>query len=274
MLIGEEKMENKLQGVADTLYIPLTARIYVSKRFPEYFYDEKALSLESYIPGNAIQKNSSEYECMASASRQHVMDLLIRNFLDRNRKSNVVFLGAGFETAYFRIGSRSANFFEVDLPEVIKARRQALGSGENETFVAGDMFNMMWAKKMETTLPTLMVVSGVFEYFHEEKIIDMIRAMKEVFPKGELIFDTTSSAGLRYTNKYVKKTGNTDAMMYFGLDDPAAFSRKCGTKLLEIKGFYTDALKLGNKPSLKTRLYMYFADKWKMTMVVHLQLNQ
>ena len=38
---------SKLDGVADTLYLPLAARIYVSKRFPEYFYDEKALSLEN-----------------------------------------------------------------------------------------------------------------------------------------------------------------------------------------------------------------------------------
>ncbi|MFC2469734.1 MAG: class I SAM-dependent methyltransferase, partial [Negativicutes bacterium] len=34
-----------MKGVADTLFIPLTARIYVSKRFPEYFYDKAALSL-------------------------------------------------------------------------------------------------------------------------------------------------------------------------------------------------------------------------------------
>ena len=30
------------EGVADTRYIPLTARAYVSKRFPEYFYDPKS----------------------------------------------------------------------------------------------------------------------------------------------------------------------------------------------------------------------------------------
>ncbi len=32
-------MNKILDGVADTLYIPLVARIYVSKRFPGYFYD-------------------------------------------------------------------------------------------------------------------------------------------------------------------------------------------------------------------------------------------
>ena len=50
-----------LDGVADTLYIPLAARVYVSKRFPEYFYDPKSLELESAIPGDGIQKGSNEY---------------------------------------------------------------------------------------------------------------------------------------------------------------------------------------------------------------------
>ena len=47
-------------GVADTLYIPLAARVYVSKRFPEYFFDPKSLELEAAIPGDSIQKGSNE----------------------------------------------------------------------------------------------------------------------------------------------------------------------------------------------------------------------
>ena len=50
------------EGVADTLYIPLSARIYVSKRFPNYFFDEKSLELESKIPNDTITKNSSDQE--------------------------------------------------------------------------------------------------------------------------------------------------------------------------------------------------------------------
>ena len=38
---------NRFEGVADTLYIPLTARIYVTEHFPEYFRDDKAVSLKS-----------------------------------------------------------------------------------------------------------------------------------------------------------------------------------------------------------------------------------
>lgn len=53
------------EGVADTLYIPLAARIYVSKRFPEYFCDSKSLELEGAIPGDSIQKGSNEHSMIA-----------------------------------------------------------------------------------------------------------------------------------------------------------------------------------------------------------------
>lgn len=44
---------NKFEGVANTLFVPLVARINISKKFPEYFYDEKALELEQYLPEDA-----------------------------------------------------------------------------------------------------------------------------------------------------------------------------------------------------------------------------
>lgn len=70
-----------LEGVADTLYIPLVARIYVSKRFPEYFYDPKSLELEGSIPGDSIQRGSSEYAMVASAARYHNLDQMARAFV-------------------------------------------------------------------------------------------------------------------------------------------------------------------------------------------------
>ena len=34
----------RFEGVANTLFIPLVARIYVSRQFPEYFMDRKAFA--------------------------------------------------------------------------------------------------------------------------------------------------------------------------------------------------------------------------------------
>ena len=76
-----------LQGIEDTLFIPMEARIYSSKYFPEYFYDEKALELEKKIPGNVLEKirnGSSEYTMLASVARYYNIDLMAKNFIDQH----------------------------------------------------------------------------------------------------------------------------------------------------------------------------------------------
>lgn len=78
----EEVMNDtsSLQGVEDTLYIPLYARIYASKRFPDYFYDEKALLLEDNNSLKTIAENTFEYFNMASVCRQQTIDKKITSF--------------------------------------------------------------------------------------------------------------------------------------------------------------------------------------------------
>ncbi len=99
--------KKKLSGVPDTLFIPLMARIYISNRFPEYFYDEKALSLENLIPRNIITEKSSEYAMMGSASRAVNMDKVVAEFADENGNCNVVCIGCGLETMVFRLSELS-----------------------------------------------------------------------------------------------------------------------------------------------------------------------
>lgn len=265
--------KNLFDGVEDTLYIPLAARIFVSEKFPNFFYDEKALSLKEHMPLGSITKNSSEYFYMASVCRQKTIDDKIKRFLNSNSVCNVVFLGAGLETAYHRLGCNNANFYQVDLPDVIEIRERLLGKRENETLIEGDMFELRWIEEIDTTLPTLISVSGVYQYFDEPKIVEMIRRMKELFPYGELVFDATNKAGLKFANKYVKKTGNENAQMYFSVDNPQEFAKMTGTELVEVDGFYKDALKECGDLKVITKIFMYLSDKWKRTMVIHLILN-
>lgn len=265
--------KNLLNGVEDTLYIPLAARIYASEKFPEFFYDEKALSLKAYIPTDSIEKNTIEYFYMASVCRQQTIDKKIIQFLKKNTQSNVVFLGAGLETAYNRINNIKSDFYQVDLPNVINIRKKVLGNAENERLISGDMFTLEWIKEIDTSMPTMIAVSGVYQYFAESKIIEMIRKMKKQIPKGELVFDVTNSKGLKLANKYVRKTGNTNAQMYFSIDNPKEFANTTYTTLIDAVGFFDGALKDCCGLKLKTRIYMYFADKLQRTSVIHLKFN-
>lgn len=266
---------NKFEGVANTLFVPLVARIAISKEFAEYFYDPKALEMESFLPDGAA-KGASQYTNMASVARYYNMDKMVTAFAQKHASCNVVYLGAGLETAYDRLSGnlQGVNWYECDLPEVIEARCKVFGQRENETLLPGDMFKMEWTKELDSSLPTLLIASGVFQYFHEEEIIAFTKDCGKAFPLGEMIFDATSKSGLKFTNWFIKRTGNANALMYFGINDSKAFAEKCGIELLEVRTFYPDALKmLGKKLSLVTRISMLVAEKKKQVLILHLKLN-
>jgi O-methyltransferase involved in polyketide biosynthesis len=263
------------EGVADTLYIPLVARIYVSKRFPEYFFDPKSLELESAIPGDSIQKGSNEYTMIASAARYHNLDQMMRAYTSVHPACNVVNVGCGLETMFWRVGpdAQDARFYEMDLPEVIEARRSVLGAPERDELIAGDAFDLSWADGVDASLPTLIIVSGVFQYFHNADVLGFIADAKKTFTDAELIFDATNTKGLEYVNRYVRKTGNASALMYCAIDDPAAFAREAGCELIEVRTFYTSARRiLRGKVGLYAKVAMAITDRTGRAFLLHMKL--
>lgn len=130
------------------------------------------------------------------------------------------------------------------MPDVIEHRKRTLPNQDNETLIAGDLFDMRWADEVPTDRPVMILLLGVFQYFHEEEIVDIIGKMKGRFPGAELVFDATSTRGLGYANRYVRKTGNKSAEMHFAVDDAGVFADKTGTELLECRPFFTDARRL------------------------------
>lgn len=263
---------SEYEGVEDTLFIPLTARVNVSKSFPEYFFDQKALEMENLIRNKQIDKKSSEYSMIANVARSYNLDQMAQNFIDKHEKCNVVNLGVGLETSYYRLNRKNSMFIEVDLPEVIELREKYIDVGENEKFIKGDLFNLDWCDELDSTFPTLMIVSGVFQYFHENDVLKFLSDVKNIFENAELIFDATNKFGIKYTNFYVKRTGNTSARMYF-YKDPYEFAKKANCKLIECRGFFKDAINILNKKvGLFTKISMKVADNRKNAMILHLKI--
>ena len=201
---------NKFDGVANTLFVPLVARINISKKFPEYFMDEKALELEKYLPQGA-DKGSSEYSNMASVARYYNMDKTVTAFAKSYAESNIVYLGAGLETAYDRLSdkieNRTVHWYEADLPEVIEARKKVFGQRKNETLIAGDMFKLEWVKEIDNSLPTLLIVSGVFQYFHEEEIIAFIKGVERACVITDALACAASESNVAFDPRVIIEDG-------------------------------------------------------------------
>jgi O-methyltransferase involved in polyketide biosynthesis len=264
---------NHLQDVSQTLYIPLISRIYVSKLFPEYFYDEKAMSLETAIPNEIIQNRPSEYFHIASVARYYSIDRIINNFIDTHKECNIINLGAGLETCYFRLNNQRALFYEIDNKKVIDKRHLLLGESHNEILISSDIFALNWTQSINRSLPTLLIASGVFQYYHQDIIIKFINNIQQIFPVGELIFDAMNEIGNKYANRYVKRYKSISAPMYFFLNDCKQFARQTSTTLISSAPFFTDARKiLSKKLKFFTRIIMKIVDMKRRAFLVHLKL--
>ncbi len=263
----------KFSGVDDTLFIPLAARVLGSIRFPHYFCDKKSLELQ-YLPQiSAVNEKSSEYTMLASLARYNVMDSIVADFFAKNNGGVVVNLGVGLETMNYRLANTSGTFYQLDFASVIEARQQLLGKADNEVFLPYDIMDCEWTNHVPQDKPILLVASGVFQYFQPADVSLFIDKMKNTFSQVELLFDATNQEGIMYAQKYVQKTGNTSAMMYFYVNDVQQFCTQENVTLISQQLFFTTARKTLKKLKLYTRIAMRVVDNKKRAVILHVKIK-
>ncbi len=270
----------KIQSISNTLYIPLIGNIYTSKNFQELLFDEKALELEKAIPQDNISniiKINNEYYYLAAASRYYNMDLEIKNFIKKHQECNVINIGAGLDTSYYRIKSNIATFYEIDLPPVIAERRRLIPEQENDIYIEGSFLDVNeWVKSIkDKMLPTLLIISGVFYYFKEEEVNNFFIQIKNKFSLLEAVFDCNNQVALKKSNKYVKKIGNKSAFMYFYINNINAYLKylNLDIKLVREYMMYHYSRKILKRISFSTKVKMTISDLFKMVKIEHIKIN-
>ena len=136
------------------------------------------------------------------------------------------------------------------------------------------MFELGWTGRVDRKVPSLLIASGVFQYFREERVTGFLRDLAERLPGSELIFDATNEVGVRYANRYVKRTGNASAQIHFYVNDARAFADELGMPLVEERVFYTEARRvLKGRLRLWTRIAMRICDDKRRAILIHLKLQ-
>ena len=265
---------SKLSEVSDTLFVPMEARIFATKNFPNILNDEKALSLEDKLPKDIIgHQNQSEYTYMASAVRSMNIDRYIKDFFKRNKEGVVVELGIGLETTFYRSNDKNT-WYGIDLDNVIDYRNELISPDKRQILIKGSAFDeniLNDLKKKINGKAVLFIASGFFHYFEKEEVIKLLRKLKE-FKNSEIVFDTVSKSGMKMTRKYMKQLGHDDAKMYFYVQDINELVNEVeDIEVLDYRKFYSWNSKKGLK--FMTKASMTISDLLFMVKIIHLRLN-
>jgi O-methyltransferase involved in polyketide biosynthesis len=225
---------NDLQGVSETLFIPLHYRIELSKAPGSSFKDEMAERFQERIAYDWGKLRDSPILRGAVTVRTKVLDDQAGAFIARHPDVLIVNLGAGLDTRFYRLDNGLIRWIELDLPGVIAFRRKLDEPVTPRHILLGSsVLDPLWpaAVKQHTGEHVLLIAEGLLPYFTQEQHTAIFRGVADNFPGQEMLFQTTAISTVREIAKHVdlRKLSNLgqmsdDVHIQWGFDDAAEVS--------------------------------------------------
>lgn len=212
--------------VQETLVIPLYGRKVCTELFPDLYRDETAQKLMDLMDYDfsALEAQSRKtmyrFGFLEVAMRQSDLAEEIKDYLKTHPDAAVVNLGCGLDATGRNCDNGKCKIYNLDFPDVITVRNELLPAGEREENVACDLNDALWFEKIDASGGAVFFASGVFYYFFNEQVKELVRKMAEAFPGGKLVFDAANKkAGKLLRKTWLKVAKIKDVGAYFAVSD-------------------------------------------------------
>ncbi|ARM31104.1 SAM-dependent methyltransferase [Prosthecochloris sp. HL-130-GSB] len=152
------------------------------------------------------------------AARTMHLDNAVKEFAERTEKFNVVNIGAGYDSRFWRLDIGNAEVFDLDLPVMLNERKCSLDYSTRPSIhnVNIDLEQhridtvLCTNKHFNPSLPTFFIWEGGSMYFHDNDIDHVFSAIRNLMAPGSCLWmdyvthDLVSSAtGIREIEGFV-----------------------------------------------------------------------
>jgi O-methyltransferase involved in polyketide biosynthesis len=123
------------------------------------------------------------------AVRVATFDRAVGRFLDQHPAGQVVALGEGLETQFWRVDNGQVRWLSVDLSATLELRRRVLPEGPRQASFAGSALDLDWLGQLDAASPALVTAQGLLMYFQRDEVHELIAAIAERLPRSAFVFD-------------------------------------------------------------------------------------
>lgn len=224
-------MKINLSDIEETLLPSLWGRAKISQECPSFFCDPQSVRLFKRIDYDfsSIDDALGLEGAFVQAAYAKQFDGKVCSYVARHPEASVVNLGAGLDTAFYRVDNGTLHWYDLDLPAVVALRSELLPAPERVTYLSGSLFDPDWCTHILSENGVIIITTGVFMYFTEPRIRKFLSSLADTFPRAELIFDTqpwfASREGKRIANLEMEKMGLKGAPVKFALRDARTVTR-------------------------------------------------
>lgn len=201
--LSQKKVKINLSGVPQTSLMPLYGRAKISKNHNSLFNDPGAVEIVERIDYDfSIVDQAFDYFWFTYAARAMQFDNKVRRYIREHPDASIVNLGAGFETAFYRIDNGTVRWYDLDLPEIIDIRKQLFPETDRMTCISKSFLEPDWCDDINTGEGVFIVAGGLFHYFEEPDIHRFFSLLADNLPGSEIVFEAESRSSAEIDGNY------------------------------------------------------------------------
>jgi O-methyltransferase involved in polyketide biosynthesis len=131
-----------------------------------------------------------------TALRAKMLDDRVRAFVERHPDAVVVDLGAGLDSAFYRVDPPSSvDWYSVDLPGIMALRDDVLPANSHSHSVPVSLAEKHWPDTIPADRPAMLIADGLFAFLSERVIVGIFRRITDHFRSGEFAFNDYGRIG-------------------------------------------------------------------------------
>lgn len=222
----DNNMKIKLDGVQETLLIPLIARAAETKKAHPRINDKNAVDMV-----DKIDYDFSKFEKAASQqgviARTMILDRETQKFVDSHPDGVCISIGCGLDTRYHRIQHKEISWYNLDFSDVIALRKKLLSEGKQVKYIGKSALDTSWTDEVtEKNSPVLVILEGILMYFTEEEVIQLLAMLKKYFP-GCRILAEIMNPFVATQSKHHDTVKKTSAVFKWGIKSGKHMEEMC-----------------------------------------------
>jgi O-methyltransferase involved in polyketide biosynthesis len=179
-----------LNGIPETMLVPLWARAVETRREEPIIRDEQAVLMVGKIDYDFSKFDKVWLSQVGVAIRTELLDKAVIQFINNHPDAVVVNLGCGLDTRFSRLDNGRICWYDLDLPEPMRIRRQFFSETSRYRMIEKSIFDADWLDAIDyKNAAVLLIAEGIFMYFSEAEIKGLFTMLINAFPQAEMLLE-------------------------------------------------------------------------------------
>ncbi len=224
-----------LTDVSTIMLLTLYARVLESRSPDPLIRDPKAEEIVAQINPGLLESDSKLLRQLGqfklrkdvaarAALRAVQFDRYAQEFMHTFPECNVVNLGCGLDTRFWRIDNGAIQFFDLDLPEVIRLKRGLVQESERYRMIGCSVLDPQWLNAaLAGGRPTIFLAEGLFMYLPKAEVRELLEALAQRVRTGQLVAEMMHD---KYTRGFNQRLASFKFKHELGFDNPPIY--RCG----------------------------------------------